>query len=123
LSLILVVEDFLDARELYAEYLTYAGFQVVTAINGHDAVRQAGFFRPDLILMDIRMPGMDGMEAAADVKANPALAGIPIIAITADPSPEVAARAIEAGCVTCLAKPVLPDVLVATISRVLKLES
>jgi two-component system, cell cycle response regulator DivK len=121
--LILVVEDFLDARELYADYLTYAGFKVVTAINGHDAVRQAEFFRPDLILMDIRMPGMDGMEAAADLKASPALSGIPIVAITADPSPEVAARAVEAGCVTCLAKPVLPDVLVSSISRVLKLES
>jgi two-component system, cell cycle response regulator DivK len=121
--LILVVEDFLDARELYAEYLTYAGFKVVTAINGHDAVRQAEFFRPDLILMDIRMPGMDGMEATADLKASPALAGIPIVAITADPSPELAARAVEAGCETCLAKPILPEVLVASISRVLKLKS
>jgi two-component system, cell cycle response regulator DivK len=120
--LILVVEDFLDARELYAEYLTYAGFKVVTAINGHDAMRQAAFFRPDLILMDMRMPGMDGIEASTDLKASPALAGIPIIAITADPSPEVAARAVEAGCVTCLAKPILPDVLAASISRVLKLE-
>jgi two-component system, cell cycle response regulator DivK len=121
--LILVVEDFLDARELYADYLTYSGFQVVTAINGHDAKRQAGFFRPDLILMDIRMPGMDGLEATADLKASPALAGIPIVAITADPSPELAARAVEAGCVTCLAKPVLPDVLVACISGLVKVES
>ena len=78
--LILLVDDLLDARELYAQYLTYAGFSVVTAINGHEAVRLAELLHPDLILMDIRLPGMDGLEATSDLKANPAVADIPVVA-------------------------------------------
>src|SRR5688572_30568524 len=75
--LILVVEDMVDARELYAEYLAYDGFEVVTAINGHEAIRLARLLRPDLILMDVRLPGMDGVEATADIKSDPDLAHIP----------------------------------------------
>lgn len=113
----------MDARELYAEYLTYTGFSVVTAINGHEGVGLAALLRPDLILMDIRMPGMDGFEAIADVKATPGLAAIPIVAITADPSEDIVERALAAGCVECLAKPVLPNEVVRCITRVLRLEA
>jgi CheY-like chemotaxis protein len=120
--LILLVEDLVDARELYAEYLTYAGFRVVTAINGHEAIKLAEMLRPDLILMDLRMPGMDGLEATADLKADPALASIPIVAITADPSATTTARALAAGCVRCLSKPVLPDAVARCISEVLGLK-
>jgi CheY-like chemotaxis protein len=119
--LILLVEDLVDARELYAEYLTYAGFRVVTAINGHEAIKLAEMLRPDLILMDLRMPGMDGIEATADLKANPALASIPVVGITADPSSETAARALASGCVRCLEKPVLPDAVAQCINEVLGL--
>ena len=118
-QLILLVEDQLDARELYAEYLNYAGFSVVTAINGHEAIRLARMLRPDLILMDIRMPGMDGFEATADLKADRNLAHIPIVAITADPSSDVSDRAIAAGCAACISKPALPDQVAKEISRVL----
>jgi two-component system cell cycle response regulator DivK len=118
-QLILLVEDLLDARELYAEYLNYAGFSVVTAINGHEAVRLARMLRPDLILMDIRMPGMDGLEATADLKADAELAHIPVIAMTADPSSEISERAMAAGCSGFIAKPVLPDEVAREISRVL----
>ena len=117
--LILLVEDLLDARELYAEYLNYAGFSVVTAINGHEAIRLARMLRPDLILMDIRMPGMDGLEATADLKADPALAHIPIVAMTADPSTEISERAMAAGCAAFISKPVLPDEVAREITRVL----
>jgi CheY-like chemotaxis protein len=120
--LILLVEDLMEARELYAEYLTYAGFAVATAINGHEALKLADMLRPDLILMDIRMPGMDGIEATADLKANPNLASIPVVGITADPSSEIAEKALAAGCVRCLEKPVLPDEVERCIAEVLGLE-
>lgn len=118
-QLILLVEDMLDARELYAEYLNYTGFRVVTAINGHEAVSLARMLEPDLILMDIRLPGMDGLEATADLKADPALAHIPIVAITADPSTDITERARAAGCAALIAKPALPDEVAHTITKIL----
>lgn len=118
-QLILLVEDMVDARELYADYLTYAGFSVVTAINGHEALGLAKLLRPDLILMDIRMPGMDGLEATADLKANPELSHIPVVAITADSSTEIGERARRAGCAAVIMKPVLPDEVARRITNVL----
>jgi two-component system, cell cycle response regulator DivK len=107
--MVLVVEDLVDSRELYAQYLTYAGFSVVTAINGHEAIRLAQLLRPDIILMDIRLPGMDGLEATADVKRQPGLSHIPVVAITADPSEEMEERCRMAGCAAFIGKPALPD--------------
>jgi CheY-like chemotaxis protein len=116
---VLLVEDQLDARELYAEYLSYAGFSVATAINGHEAMSLAQLLKPDLILMDIRMPGMDGLEATADLKRDPELAHIPVVAITADPSSEIGQRCLEAGCTAFLTKPVLPDEVARQITAIL----
>lgn len=118
-QLILLVEDMVDARELYADYLTYAGFSVVTAINGHEALGLARLLRPDLILMDIRLPGMDGLEATADIKSDPQLAHIPVVAITADSSSEIGERARRAGCSGVIMKPVLPDEVARKIAHVL----
>ncbi len=117
--LILLVEDSLDARELYAQYLTYAGFSVVTAINGHEGIRLARLLCPDLILMDLRMPGMDGLEATADLKRDPAVAHIPVIAMTADMSHEVNERARLAGCSAFLLKPALPNDIAGHVMRIL----
>lgn len=117
--LILLVEDMVDARELYAEYLALFGFSVVTAINGHEAIGLARLLRPDLILMDVRLPGMDGLEATADIKSDPHLAHIPIVAITADSSNDIAERARRAGCATIIFKPVLPDEVARQISAIL----
>ena len=107
--MVLLVEDLVDSRELYAQYLTYAGFSVVTAINGHEAIRLAQLLRPDIILMDIRLPGMDGLEVTADLKRQPELSHIPVVAITADPSREMEDRCRMAGCAAFIAKPALPD--------------
>jgi CheY-like chemotaxis protein len=119
--LILVVEDMVDARELYALYLEYAGFRVATAINGHEAIKLAELLRPDVILMDVRLPGMDGLEATADLKGNPDLAHIPIVAITADPSYEMNDLALAAGCTAVISKPALPsdvaDFIIGLLSR------
>jgi two-component system, cell cycle response regulator DivK len=117
--LILLVEDMVDARELYADYLTYAGFSVVTAINGHEAIGLARLLRPDLILMDIRLPGMDGLEATADIKADPDLAHIPVVALTADSSSNLNARARRAGCSGVITKPVFPDEVARKITTLL----
>ncbi len=117
--LILLVEDMVDARELYADYLAYAGFSVVTAINGHQAIGLARLLRPDLILMDIRLPGMDGLEATSDIKGDPDLAHIPIVALTADSSNEISIRARRAGCVGVITKPVLPDEVARKITSLL----
>lgn len=119
-QLILLVEDSVDLREFYAEYLTYAGFSVVTAINGHEALRMARHLRPDLVLMDLRMPGMDGLEATADLKRNPDLAHIPVVAFTADVTPDAAARARHVGCAAFIAKPAVPDDVARTIADVLR---
>ncbi len=117
--LILLVEDRVDSRELYAEYLTYAGFSVATAINGHEGLRIAAHLLPDLILMDLRMPGMDGFEATADLKADPRLAHIPVVAITADVSADISVRARAAGCTAVIEKPALPDEVARRITEVL----
>ena len=120
-ALILLVEDAVEARELYAQYLTYAGFSVVTAINGHEAVRLARLLSPDLILMDLRMPGMDGLEATIDLKHDPSVAHIPVVAMTADMSHEVSERARLAGCAAFISKPAMPDEIAERIARILAL--
>jgi CheY-like chemotaxis protein len=107
--LVLLVEDRVDSRELYAQYLTHVGFSVASAINGHEAIRLAQLLRPDIILMDIWLPGMDGLEATSDLKQQPELAHIPVVAITADPSKEMENRCHAAGCHSFMSKPVLPD--------------
>jgi CheY-like chemotaxis protein len=117
--LVLLVEDLVDSRELYAQYLTYAGFSVVTAINGHEALRLAQLLRPDVILMDIRLPGMDGLEATADIKRIPELAQIPVVAITADSSAQMAERCRKAGCASFISKPALPDEVARQLRAVL----
>lgn len=118
--LVLVVEDALDARELYAEYLSYAGFSVVTAANAHEAVRLARLRRPDLIVMDIRLPGMDGLEAIEELKRDPALSNVPMVALTSDSSDDMDARVREAGCRAFITKPALPQDVATCITRLLK---
>ena len=80
--LILVVDDYQDAREMYAEYLQFSGFRVAEARNGNEAVEQAFALKPDLILMDLSLPGMDGWEATRRLKADETTRHIPIVALT-----------------------------------------
>ena len=79
--LILVVDDYQDAREMYAEYLQFSGFRVAEAKNGNEAVEQACSLKPDLILMDLSLPGMDGWEATRVLKADDETRHIPIVAL------------------------------------------
>ena len=115
--LILVVDDYQDAREMYAEYLQFSGFRVAEARNGNEAVAQARSLRPDLILMDLSLPGMDGWEATRVLKADEATKHIPIVALTGHALAGASEGARKAGCDSFVTKPCLPDVLVSEIRR------
>ena len=118
-SRILVIEDQEDNRRILRDLLTSAGYEVREALTGEAGVLAAETQRPDLILMDIQLPGLDGYEATRRIKANPALRPIPIIAVTsyALSGDEVKAR--EAGCDAYVTKPFSPRALLAKVREYL----
>jgi CheY-like chemotaxis protein len=117
--LILLVEDFVDAREMYRDYLEFSGFRVETAGDGREAIDKARRCRPDLVLMDLSLPGIDGWEATRVLKADPATRQVPIVALSAHAMAPEGRRASEAGCDGFIAKPCLPHELVEEITRFL----
>jgi len=121
--LILVVDDYQDAREMYAEYLEFSGFRVAEARNGNEAVEQAFALHPDLILMDLSLPGMDGWEATRRLKADDRTRQIPIVALTGHALAGASEGAKRAGCDSFVTKPCLPDDLVVEIRRMLNSRS
>ena len=118
-ALILVVDDYQDAREMYAEYLQFSGFRVAEARNGNEAVEQALALKPDLILMDLSLPGMDGWEATRRLKADETTKHIPIVALTGHALAGASEGAKKAGCDSFVTKPCLPDDLVVEVRRML----
>ena len=121
--LILVVDDYQDAREMYAEYLQFSGFRVAEARNGNEAVDQAFALKPDLILMDLSLPGMDGWEATRRLKADASTRHIPIVALTGHALAGASEGAKKAGCDSFVTKPCLPDDLVVEVRRMLESSS
>lgn len=119
---VLIAEDFEDARELYRDYLEFSGFTVETAADGRVAVTRAVELQPDVILMDASMPVLDGWQATRKLKANPATRHIPVIALTAHAFEDAREDAKAAGCDGFLAKPCLPDDLVAKLRSTLDRE-
>jgi len=117
--LILVVDDYQDAREMYAEYLQFSGFRVAEAKNGNEAVEKAFALKPDLILMDLSLPGMDGWEATRRLKADEATRRIPVVALTGHALAGASEGAKKAGCDSFVTKPCLPDDLVVEVRRML----
>lgn len=117
--LVLVVDDFQDNREMYAEYLVFSGFRVIQAANGKEALDQAFENRPDIIIMDLSLPVMDGWEATRRLKADRRTHEIPVVALTGHAMQGHSKGAIEAGCDSFVAKPCLPDQLVAEIRKML----
>jgi CheY-like chemotaxis protein len=117
--LFLVVDDYQDAREMYAEYLQFSGFRVAEARNGNEAVEQALALKPDLILMDLSLPGMDGWEATRRLKADDTTKHIPIVALTGHALAGASEGAKKAGCDSFVTKPCLPDDLVVEVRRML----
>lgn len=118
--LVLVVEDYQDAREMYVEYLKFSGFRVAEARNGLEALDQAMSLLPDIILMDLALPRMDGWEATRRLKDDARTRHIPVVALTGHALAGHAEGARQAGCDAFVTKPCLPDALVAEINRVLK---
>jgi two-component system, cell cycle response regulator DivK len=112
---ILVIEDTEDNRRIMRDLLTSVGYELLEAITGLQGVRMAAEHRPDLILMDIQLPELDGYEATRRIKADPACAAIPIIAVTSYALSGDEAKTREAGCDAYLAKPVSPRALLAKV--------
>lgn len=121
--LILIVEDFEDAREMYREFLEFSGFRVITARDGREALAQARASLPDLTLMDLSLPGIDGWEATRLLKSDPATRHLLIVALSAHALATDGERARVAGCDGFIAKPCLPTDLVAQIGTYLKLDA
>lgn len=117
--LVLVVEDYQDAREMYAAYLQFSGYRVAEATNGLEAIEQAHALMPDIILMDLALPKMDGWEATRRLKLDETTRHIPIVALTGHALAGHAEGARQAGCDSFVTKPCLPDALVAEIKRML----
>src|SRR5262249_29969020 len=117
--LILVVDDYRDARDMFAEYLRYSGYRVAEAANGEEAVEKAIELLPDVVLMDLSLPVLDGWEATKRLKSDPRTASVRILAVTGHTLSGSKEEATGAGCDGFIAKPCLPGDLVAEIRRVL----
>jgi two-component system, cell cycle response regulator DivK len=117
--LVLVVDDDPDSRVIYRTILRASGYAVMTTGDGSEAVRLATERSPDIILMDLDVPGTDGLIATRILREQEATAAIPVLAVTGHVFPEYEMRAREAGCVGFLGKPILPNDVVAEIRRIL----
>ena len=116
---ILIVEDHEENRRILRLLLTKHGYEVLEAVDGEDGVTMAEEMHPDLILMDIQLPGVDGYEATRRIKGNPALQKIPIIVVTSYALSGDDAKAFAAGCDAYVAKPVNLRKLLATVREFL----
>ncbi len=114
---VLLVEDNEDNRIIYSTVLRHVGYDVVEAEDGVQAVALARSTLPDVILMDISIPGMDGWEATRILRQDPATKDIPIIALTAHALADDRERALQMGFTAYLAKPVEPRTVVAEVRR------
>ncbi len=119
-SLILVAEDERDIRELFVLFLEMDNFNVIVARNGEEAIAQAKVHRPDLILMDVRMPKLTGYQACELLKAVPETREIPIVFLSAYANVDEVKHGLELGAEKYLAKPITPDVLNRHVTEVLE---
>jgi two-component system, cell cycle response regulator DivK len=117
---VLLVDDYPDAREMYTEYLEFSGFEVVEAGNGMEALQRAADSEPDIILMDLSLPVMDGWEATRRLKADKRTASIPVVALTGHALAGISEGALKAGCDAFVTKPCLPEDLVKEIRKILE---
>src|SRR5213082_1374291 len=116
---VLLVDDYPDAREMYAEYLEFSGYGIVQAGNGVEAIERALDSHPDVILMDLSLPVMDGWEATRRLKADDRTAAIPVVALTGHALAGISEGAKKAGCDAFVTKPCLPEDLVREIRKII----
>ena len=117
--LILVVDDFEDGREMYASYLRYSGYRVDEAADGYEALEKAFALLPDIILMDLSLPGMDGWAATRQLKSDDRTKRIPVLALTGHALAGASEGARLAGCDAFIVKPCMPMDLLNEIRRIL----
>ena len=121
--LVLVVDDVAHGREIFAEYLEFRGFRVATAADGLEALDKAFELLPDIILMDLSLPQLDGWEATRRLKGDERTRTIPIIALTAHALASAHDKAKAAGCDSVVTKPCVPRDLEAEVRRQLAARS
>ena len=114
---VLIVDDYLDTCEMYAACLDLAGFRPLKANNGCEALRVAAEQLPDVILMDLGLPGIDGYEVTRRLKNDPRTRHIPVIALTAHATPQQLGDLAANGFDDLILKPCLPDVLADEVGR------
>ena len=117
--LVLIVEDQSELRQLYAEQFSISGFDVIEAGNGADAIEHGTTHVPDVVLMDLSLPVVDGWEATRRLKNDSRTAHIPVVALTAHDGSGELQRATRAGCDWFVPKPCPPDALIVEVRRVL----
>lgn len=118
-SRILVIDDNEDNRRIVRDLLVSAGYGLIEAATGEDGLAAAETSRPDLILTDIQLPGVDGYEVTRRIKANPALRATPVIAVTSYALSGDDRKALDAGCDAYVAKPFSPRALLAKVREFL----
>jgi len=117
--LVLIVEDQAELRHLYAQQFSISGFDVIEAGNGADAIEHTMTHAPDVVLMDLSLPVVDGWEATRRLKNDLRTAHIPVVALTAHDGSGELQRATRAGCDWFVPKPCPPDALITEVRRVL----
>ena len=115
---VLLVDDVHDSREMYAFFLRASGYAVHEAADGSDVLAMAVEFRPDVVVMDLSLPSMDGWTAMASLAAHPDTAAIPVVILSAHTFPADEQRAKETGAAAFLAKPCPPDLLARIVRQV-----
>ncbi len=118
--LVLVVDDYDDSREMCAEFLAFSGFRVEEAKDGHEAIAKATSLLPDVILMDISLPGLDGWEATRRLKADVRTSAIRILALTGFALKDHEEQAKSSGCDGFVSKPCPPDQMVLAVRKQLE---
>lgn len=119
-ELILVVEDNEKGRKLVRDVLTFKGYTIIEAETGEEGVRLAQERRPSLVLMDIRLPGIDGIEALGQLRAEPATREIPVLAMTASVMTEHRQKVMDAGFDAFQSKPIKVKDFVAAVEQLLE---
>ena len=117
---IVVAEDERDIRDLIAFTLQFAGHEVATAANGMEAVEVVKREKPDLVIMDVRMPRMTGYEACRQLKAMPETASIPVVFLSAKGQDAEVREGLEAGAIDYILKPFSPDELTRRVAEILQ---
>ncbi len=117
---VLIVDDYPDPCDMYAAYLELAGFRSLKANDGYQALRLATECQPDVILMDLGLPGIDGYEVTRRLKSDLRTRDIPVIALTAHATPQQFDQLVASGFDDLIMKPCLPDVLAEEVERFIK---